>query len=290
MKRMFVLALALCVLASCLAALAEGLSLPANCIAPEENARVQLDLDGDGTAEAVSWAMLPGEYDTYLTLTVEPVGGASTTYWTDLLYGQVYIQDLDGDGRMEILLSGDVMSDDYYTWCLQYRDGALFEVLFPDSNRGRSGDGYFKYGYGQITGITEYGIVDLTGSQDVLGTWMATRRVSLESTGRFEFGDNGLWERAAQAYDDEAWLWEHAALTVKSPVPYIGDHGCDSGILNPGEKILVYATDKESEALFFTEDDITGILSISRNIDQGWGWLVDGVPEEDCFETLFYAD
>lgn len=288
MKRILTLLLALCLLAHALPALAENAGAQPEPLS--ENTVLSVDLDGDGTEETVSWAMQPGEYDTMLVLTVEPSGGAPITYWTDLLYGNVYIQDLDGDGCAEILLSGDVMSDDYYTWCLQYQDGALCEVLFPDSNRGQSGDGYFKYGYGEITNLTEYGVVDLTGSQDVLGTWMATRRVRLDSPGRFEFCDNGLWERPAAAFDDEAHLWEYYALTVKSPIAYVGDHGCDSGILNPGEKILVYATDKESEALFLTEDDVTGILSISRNYDKGWGWLVDGVPEEDCFETLFYAD
>lgn len=290
MKRMFFLVLALCVLASGLAVVAEDLSLPANCVALEENAPVQLDLDGDGTAETVSWAMSPRDYDTYIALTVEPAAGAPATYATAIMYGQVYVQDLDGDGIMEILLTGDVMSDDYYTWCLQYRNGALFEVLFPDSERGANSDGYYTTGYGLITGISEYGVLDLTGSQDVLGTWMATRRVRLDSPGRFEFCDNQMWERSLAFHDDEADLWEYGALTVKSPVPYVGDHGCDSGVLNPGDRIVVYATDKVSEALFYTQDGITGILSISNNDGQGWGKLVGGVPEEDCFEYVPYAD
>jgi hypothetical protein len=272
-------------------ALAENIPLSASCVSPEKDARVQIDLDGDGTTETVSWTMAPGEYDIYLSLTVEPASGAPTTYRTDILaYSRVYIQDLDSDGMSEILLTGDVMSDDYYTWCLQYRNGTLFEVLFPDASRGENYGGYFKAGYGLVTGITEYGIVDLTGSQDVLGTWMASRRVRLDSPGRFEFCDNYLWERPSETYTDEAGLWEYAALTVKSPVPYTGDHGCASGMLSPGDQIMIYATDKDSEALFYTRDDITGILSLSRNYEKGWGWLVSGIPEEDCFEYLRYAD
>ena len=88
------------------------------------------------------------------------------------------IVDLDGDGQWEILVSGDVMSDDYYTWCLRWDGAALYEVLFPDSGRMDATDGYFAHGYGLITAISEYGVVELTGTQDVLGTWMASRLVS----------------------------------------------------------------------------------------------------------------
>ena len=290
MKRIIAALLVAGMLSLLAPAFAEDISLPGDCIALNEDERAQVDLNGDGAAETGSWAMCPGEYDAYLVLTVEPAGGAPASYWTDILYGgRVYIRDMDGDGLSEILLSGDVMSDDYFTWCLQFRNGALLEVLFPDSNRGENGSGYFTEGYGLITGITE-DVIELTGSQDALGTWMASRRVRLDSPGRFEFCDNDMWERPARAFDDEASLWEYAALTVKSPIAYTGAHGCASGTLEPGDRIVVYATDKQSEALFFTPDDITGILSISVNDGQGWGWLVNGVPEEDCFEYIPYAD
>lgn len=289
MKRIFAALLALGVLCAFAPAFAENVALSEGCVALYENERAPIDLNGDGVAETVSWAMSPAEYDTVLALTVAPEGGAPATYFTGILSGgRVYILDMDGDGLSEILLTGDVMSDDYYTWCLQYRDGALFEVLFPDMNRGANTDGYYTQGYGLITGISEYAL-ELTGSQDVLGTWMASRWVRLDSPGRFEFCDNFLWERPTQALDDEVWLWENAALTVQAPVAYTGDHGWPSGTLEPGEKIVVYATDKQSEALFFTRDGVTGILSISTYSDQSWGWLVNGVREEECFGRLPYA-
>lgn len=288
MKRIFATLLALAMLAAFTPALAEDISLPGDCIAPDENVRVSVDLNGDGMTETVSWAMTPGDYDPCITLTVEPDDGEPATYRTGLLSGKVCILDLDGDGLMEILLTGDVMSDDYYTWCLQYRDGALCEALFPDSSRGANGDGWSAEGYGLITGISEQAI-ELTGHQDVLGTWMASRRLRLDASGRFEFCDDGLWERPAKVLDDAASLWEHAALTVKSPIAYTGDHGCVSGTLSPGDSVVICATDKQSEARFFTPDGITGTLSIAPHAGQSWGWLVNGVPEEDCFERLPYG-
>ena len=287
MKRMIATLTALILLAGLVPALAE--ELPEDCIDLAEGHIASVDLDGDGVPEDVSWAMTPGEYDDMLALTVDP-GDYARTYWTDIIYnGQVYIKDLDDDGIPEILMTGDVASDDYYTWCLRYMDGRLTEVLFPDSNRGENTNGYFPQGYGLITRLTDY-YIELSGSQDVLGTWMASRRISLERSGHFEFCDNYVWERAWDPYSDEDNLWEYAALTVRSPVAYTGDHGCADGILEPGDQLLVYATDKQSEALFYTPDDITGILSISPDYERGWGWLVNGVPEEDCFEYIPYAD
>ena len=291
MKRLIAFLSAAILLVGLVPALAESLELPVGSIQIFENQRITTDLDGDGSDELIGWAMVSGEYEEEcLTLTVEAAGGA-LTYPTDIIYlGQVYLFDLDGDGLREILITGDVASDDYYTWCLQYRGGRLTEVLFPDCDRGENTGGYFTRGYGLITYLGEYGVVELTGSQDMLGTWMASRRVTLDTTGRFEFCDNFMWERAGISYESEADLWEYGALTVKAPTPYIGEHGWEDGILNPGDKLLIYATDKQYEAHFLTPDDVTGILSISPNYEQGWGWLVDGVPEEDCFEYVPYAD
>lgn len=287
MKRLFTVLLALALLAGLIPALAEA--LPADCIELAEGQAASVDLDGDGSAESVSWAMIPGEYEDCLALTVDP-GDYARTYPTEIIYGgQVFIQDMDGDGLAEILLTGDIMSDDYYTWCLQYRGGQLVEVLFPDCRRGENTDGYFPEGYGLITRLTD-SYIELTGSQDVLGTWMASRRVSLANPGRFEFCDNYVWERWDYANGDEADLWEYGALTVKSPIPYIGEHGWEDGVLNPGDKLVIYSTDKEYAAHFVTPDGITGILSISPDYERGWGLLVDGVPEEDCFEYIPYAD
>ena len=286
MKRIFILLLALCLMN--LPALAEPADIAAQTLAAGE--ALAIDLDGDGADETVRWEMAPGEYgEDNLTLIVAAADGAEQRYATGIIWGEeIYIVDLNGDGAQEILLSGDVMSDDYYTWCLGWDGAALYEVLFPDSDRGENGDGYFAHGYGLITRISEYGVVELTGTQDVLGTWMASRLVSLGAHDRFEFCDNFTWERAGDLSDED--IWEHRALIVSKPIEYAGEHGCDDGVLNPGDKVYVYSTDKQSEAHFITPDDTMGILSISQNYEQGWGWLVDGIPEDECFEMIPYAD
>ena len=290
MKRIMVLLLTLCLLAG-VPALAEAVgNAPLKLAAGE---LLAIDLDGDGTVENVTWAMEPGEYEDAMTLTVAAEDGSAQRYATDIIWGEtVYVVDIDGDGAQEILLTGDVMSDDYYTWCLRWDGAALYEVLFPDGERGENGEGYYKQGYGLVDAVGD-NLISLSGSQDVLGTWFATRTLRLTPYDRFEFNDAGLWMRSLDDYegaDDD--LWEFAALTVTQSLPYADEHHRDQtvGTLEPGDRILIYASDKKEFAYFASQDGASGALNISPNYEQGWGWLVDGIPEEECFETVPYAD
>lgn len=290
MKKLLGVLLILCLLAG-VPALAEAVGNAP--LTPAAGEAVAIDLDGDGTEETVEWAMVAGEYDDNLTLTVTGADGASQTYATDIIWNEgVYIVDLDDDGAQEILLTGDVMSDDYYTWCLRWDGAALYEVLFPDGERGENGNGYYKQGYGRVNAVGK-NLLSLSGSQDVLGTWFATRVLQLSPYDRFEFNDAGLWLRNLDGYDGaDDDLWQYAALTVTQPLPYADEHDPDlpAGTLEPGDKILIYASDKQEIARFSTPDGTTGTLNISPNYEQGWGWLVDGIPEEECFEYVPYAD
>ena len=285
MKRAFAMLLALAAMLT--PALAEQAPALEGQLAEGETLRI--DLDGDGVAEAVSWTMTPADYgDNRLTLTVQPETGKALVYDTDIVWSQaVFVLDLDGDGTVELLLSGDVMSDDYYTACLRYDGSTLYEVLFPDSRRGDSGSGYFRQGYGRVTAI-EDGRLTLSGSQDVLGTWFATRQVRLSPYDRFEFDDDGLWTRDAQDMED-AGLWQYAALTAKVELTYTAPDGSEAP-LPAGEKLLVVASDKKETARFITPDGLAGALDISPDYDRGWGWMVNGMGEEACFEYVPYAD
>ena len=279
MKRFILLAL---ILLFSFSALCEA-PLPADSI-------LSIDLDGDGTEESVSWSRIPDDFDEHLVLTVTTPSGETVTYTTGINGEQaVYVTDLDGDGMQELLLTGDVMSDDYYTWCLHYANGAFHEVLFPDVERGDNNtDRYYKYGYGRITTL-EGNRITLTGSQDVLGTWFASRTFALTPWERFEFDDEGLWVRHPGDEKDLEDLWAYAALTVKKALAYVDDQG-NAGLLQPGDRILIYASDKETSAWFTTQDGVSGVLSIVPDYERGWGRMVDGIPEEECFEYMPYAD
>ena len=129
MKRILALILAFAMLAALSAQAEEAAPLSGTTL--PEGITAAADLDGDGASERISWAMVPeDEYTAYLTLTVQPAGGEPIAFKTDIQsFGTVYILDLDGDGALEALLTGDAMSDDYITVCLHYSGGALHEIV-----------------------------------------------------------------------------------------------------------------------------------------------------------------
>ena len=61
-------------------------------------------------------------------------------------------------------------------------------------------------------------------------------------------------------------------------------------MLKAGERIIITGSDKRSQASFITEDGRTGILRIEENLNGGWGWKVNDIPEEEVFDFLGYAD
>ncbi|MBR2572168.1 MAG: hypothetical protein IKE30_08625 [Clostridia bacterium] len=259
--------------------------MPEGVSAIEEGVPVSLDADGDGAAETVLWSMLSDGDEPRLQLRVISEGGDEAVFDTDILYGgSVGTADLNGDGILELLATGDMMSDDYCTYCLHYTDGRLAETLFADAGRGVSGNGYFKAGYGRLTALDpQTGAVTLTGSQDVLGTWFGSRTFRLSPNGLLEFADGGQWIREYDPEDPE--LWEYAALT---PVREI--RCADGSSLAAGETFIVTASDKCASASFLTREGRTGTLSICEDEQRGWGWTVDGIPEEELFERVPYAD
>lgn len=264
-----------------------GVGATAEAMWLDADAPVQADLDGDGAAETLAWTWAKGEYDDVLRLTVRYDGGEAVYDTAIRSSGAVWLGDLDGDGLPEALATGDEMSDDYLTVCLRYRGGRLREALFPDCARGESGDGYYKQGYGRLSAVdAASGAVTLSGSQDVLGTWFMSRTMALTEDGWFEFCDDGLWHMDAGWPDDETW--RYAALVVKSPLRCT--IGGARAVLAPGERLAITATDKASLVQFVTPDGREGELAISEDYNRSWGWLVDGVREEDAFETVPYAD
>lgn len=254
-----------------------------------EGEAAQIDLDGDGAKESVTWRSVAlDEYDDEVVVEVVPESGEAITWHSDMLHSAwACVDDLDGDGVMELLVTGDLMSDDYVTFCLHLADGAL--TLLPVANTFRGSDSeeaYYDAGYGMITAIGPNQL-ELTGSQDVLGTYFGSRTFTLKD-GRLELNDDGLWH-----FDQgDADSWEYRALTPKAEIAatFVDGDQQTEGALKVGEKIQITASDRTSVAWFVTEDGREGFLSIAPDAERGWGMLVNGVSEEELFEYVPYAD
>lgn len=281
MKRVFSMVLALLILLG--GAMAEE---TIDATALENDAAAEVDLDGDGVAESVTWSTaVLHEYDEEAVVTVKTASG-ECEWRSGTLYGaQAWVADIDSNGLQEIFVTGDEMSDDYITFCLHFTGAALEQLPFADVSRGENDGEYSEWGYGMVTAI-EGTEVSLTGAQDMLGTWMATRKFSLID-GVFELVDDGYW---VCEVTEEACQSRSLNPVQAIPVTFIVDCTEVPGELQPGERILLTHFDKVADAFFITEDGREGYITASPDAKSGWGWLIGGVPEAELFECIPYAD
>ena len=251
------------------------------------NERAAIDLDGDGAQEEVLVQQegVEGEEELALYVFGADGGVVSHTMYVRMMTG-AFAADLDGDGLQEILISVDEFSDDYCTFAFRYSDETgLSQLQFANVARGEIEEDYAECGYGMVT-RAEGNSITLTGSQDVLGTWMASRDFALQGE-RFETEDDGLYQMLDLTGDAE--IWEYYCLIPTIQIPVKLADGSD-GVLEPGEKFVVTASDRESIVYFETQDGKTGSISVEPDAEYGWGFLVNGEKEENCFEFVPYAD
>jgi len=281
MKKLLVFLLAMMMV--CTAACAENSAV----IEIHEGEKLTLDLDGDGAVEDIYYQMIGVEYEETLQLVIDGSDGEINVFGTDILYlYHAEIVDMDGDGTQEIILSGDVGSDDYYTWCLNYDvETGIEMMLFPDAERGENTDSYFTRGYGVVMNIEGCDIT-LRGSQDVLGTWMCSRTFTLKD-GQFELEDGGMWIMDDLAADET--VWEYYYLNPITELPVRFEDGSE-GILYPGEKFVPTKTDKLTVVSFLTQDGRRGTINLEENTEEGWGHKINGVADWEYFEYMPYAD
>lgn len=260
---------------------------PAEAVVLPMDESVEIDLDGDGNAEKVLLRMEIIEDESYLRLIIEGTDGAMNIYDTWIQYQEAcFCIDMNADGILEILLSGDVQSDDYITWCLNYDlENGIREFSFADANRGANTGEYLPEGYGKIVSING-SYLTLRGSQDVLGTWMADRIFTLEND-TFVFADTGMW--IMQDMTDDEFIWDYFCLNPVKEVPVTFEDGSE-GTIAAGEKFVITFSDKVSVAGFVTQEGKKGSIALTENTEEGWGHMIAGVPDYEYFEYIPYAD
>ena len=288
MKRIFVCILAIMF---CYIAFAEeDWDVPIEATELIAGEEYSFDLDGDGENETVRWeSILIGEYDdSRARLTVTTSSGVQAQWESTMLFGiKSYACDLDNDGRVELFFTGDEMSDDYITACIRFSEGSLKQIPFANGDRGEWNDIDQEYGYGLITGIYENAL-ELTGSQDILGTYFGFRLFKLQGD-RFAFDDDGLWRFPFNMDDEDFWEYKGLTLIQEIPVTFTSDEGSFTGTLLPGTHLVVTATDRQTVVHFMTYAGQTGFFTISPDAEN-WGVLVNGIPEDQVFAFLPYAD
>ena len=273
MKKLFCFLMALALL--CPAALAGSIPL---------NEKAYADMDGDGADENITLKMegVPGEE--YLALYLFGADGSFNThemYVSDLV--DAFVQDIDGDGLLELLVTCDYYSDDYVTYCFNYtEDGGMTALQFEGVSRGDDAEPFTIEGYGRITAMDGASLT-LVGARDVLGTWMASRVFTLKE-GRFVLDDDGLYRMACTEED-----WEYRPLILKVPLEVSLPDG-SAGVFPAGTQFLPTASDGRSIVHLITRDGVECSVKIEPNTKTGWGSLIGGMEEEYVFEYIPYAD
>ena len=289
MKRMFLIALALCL---CMTGIGYSESMDVfNGFELLRGETADVDLNGDGVMEHISWDSFENaeEYTEEFELSVLSDDSTGST-WSEYIYSaSVFVSDCDSDGMYEVFVCGDEMSDDYVTFCFHYTEYGLLPMLFKDASRGTNDDGYYGFGYGYIVSIVD-GAVTLSGSQDILGTRFGTRAFGLQD-GKFELVDDGMWRFDYYDLEDEE-VWEYASITPVMDIPAMFMENGDEyeGVVKAGEKLLITASDKVSVVYFRMQDGRQGYFYVELDPEYGWGHYINGVHESEVFEFLPYAD
>lgn len=278
MKKLLAMLLALCLL--CPAALAAA---PEGAVSIPYGEKTHIDLDGDGAPESVTLKMdgVPGEE--YLALYLFGADGSFHEYAMYVYFMEgAWAADIDGDGLTELMIESDFYSDDYVTYCFRYtEDGGLVNVPFAGLDRFGEAEPLSDGGYGKITAIRG-STLTLTGSQDVLGTWMAARDFTLS-------GDHFALADGPFIFETGEEDWEYRPLILAQPLEAMLADG-SIGVFPAGEKFLPVESDRESYAILTTRDGIECSVQIARNAETGWGYLVNGAADEEIFEYMPYAD
>lgn len=240
----------------------------------------ELDLDGDGSPETVCWYKEASEP----LFTVESAQGfapASLNFGNEKK-DRIWLADLDGDGVIEILRSGDFASDDEFTSCRHYHDGEFEVLAFPME----LSDGTF--GNGTVYAI-DGNALTLDGYLHLIGSHYALRTYALVDGSRFEPIDDGIY-RCTFAVEADELSFEDGAQTVLAEIPYEGIDGTRDGTLVPGDVILLTATDNVGRLWFKASDGRAGIIRVWR-VDESneFDWRIGDRKIEDVIDGIIYA-
>ena len=240
-----------------------------------------LDLDGDGTTETLTFETVSAdEYNDETRLLVSSANGKTDAFVCDIhTFAQIWFVKLDGTGRAYMLVSGDEMSSDFVTYCL-YWDGKTIrraEFLVPSP---------YQPGTCAPGGITriQNGVVRVCEHRDVLGTWFASLDYSMNGS-RMQCAVNPVWIVENDLTDPE--IWQYRAMTARIDLPAVCFDSFE--VVPAGTRLLLSAIDDlHSRAYFITDSGRTGFFEY-ENGDSPLTRTINGIPEEECFDNLFYA-
>ena len=260
----------------------DGDRILGHCLCITDELPCAVDLDGDGALRILDLEADPGE-DEYPRWTIVLMeNGRASRFRTDIPCDMPYdlwVGDLDEDGRYEIFFHGDTASNDYLIYAFRSDMSLLF--FEPDERAVRWGDeGQSNVFAGYIEGF-EDGHIVIEGVVDMLGTHWGVRNYAI--------GDDGVIGPVSSVWTfdegDDRFLTVAKALKVYAAC--VRQDPVEAFVLEPGEKLYPLASDGCERMWFKTGTGKTGVLLLTP--DENDMWLIDGTPEAEYFDDLPYA-
>lgn len=248
------------------------------------------DLNGDGEEEKVSILVVendPGAEadETVYYFVVTDGAGKETLRHCSELYTYAcyaYVADMDADGRAELFFSQTYMSDDLITKCWRQEGETFRGLCFLE----RDCETCVSDCYGLVEGFCDNGI-RVSAYVNLLGTRVGQRDYLL-SGDVFVPAPDSVWDFRQTLPPDDADTWTYYALKTAKPLPVVIDGKQET--LPARTKLVLTGTDAKESASFITEEGVEGIIQLTPDDVNGWGWAIAGEPEQDWFaQTLPYA-
>lgn len=242
-----------------------------------EYGTVEVDVNGDGNKEAVSYEVERDEYGTGGAITVN-CGDASfnTASLIEQNYGASGGYTSEGyvihteDGKTYLYLQHQSDNDSHYINVFDLTSGIPSFVGFTGSSWSGSP-------------ITDPDSFLLWDRLDVLGTYSAYKE--------YHVGADGMPET------DEK-LFCLGSMSHENPITLVSTRNLDVTVLESGSEkqetipsgasFVITATDGESFVEAKLNDGRTCRIPVTKDAD-GWEWKINGVSEYECFEMLPYA-
>ena len=229
------------------------------------------DVDKDGENETIDLVRQEGEESRWvLTVDGNSVGDVLAM---DARLCSLWLADIDSNGIVEIIFSGDMGSDDYVTCA--WRGDTLESISFTGENR-RGANPWELTKTVDGRAVMSAWQLYIEGWSYQLGTYRAARPYTV-SDGVITPASRNGWTYVSNDY----------YLVVKKNLPVILDSGMQT-VLPPGTAILLTGTDG-SVARFTGSGDLAGSILLEFVYGDNGGWYINGLSENEYFETLPYA-
>ena len=241
-----------------------------------ENSSCFADVNGDGKEEEISYSVARDEYGFGGAITVTCDGQTFDTAEVDKdasdAYGAYGAYSSEGyvlhtsDGRTYLYLQHLDDNDYRYVNVFRLDQGRPSYV-------GYEGMAWYN------TQILDPDSFMLYTRLDVLGTYYGMKRYHVDEAG-------------LPASDDEAYVINESSMlqsTRDLEVTILEKNGSETEATVPsGTGYTIFRTDGASYADAHLDDGRDCRIQIKEG-SRGWGWDIDGVSEEECFEWLPYA-